>query len=233
MRIRLFAAAVVAVALTIASVAEASLQLTANFEEGHSAVSGGDANSSNNVDVASDNWSLVMSGSSPWQAGVQINSVTIGLDTGVFFDDDDTDADGVPGSWDNGFPFATVGGSANLLSSVVDAAKKTLTLTFSSFDYDDNFLFSIDVDNSNAVVRGAYGGTDGHDMRGATVTVNYFNGSADTTTSFTFDTPIPSPSTASGSTAIQAVPEPMTFAVWSGLALAGLAIGWQRQRARA
>jgi hypothetical protein len=233
MRIRLFSAAVVAVGLTVTSVAEASLQLTATFRENHSAVANPDVDpaSGNNVDTGTDLWSLAMSGSSPWQAGVQITSVIISLDTGVWFDDDNTGPGGSTGNWNAGFPFVNLGGTASLADAVVDAAKKNLTLTFSSFDYDDNFLFSIDVDNSNAVVRGLYTGSDGHDMRGATVTVDYFNGSSNTSSQFAYTTG--NATTATGVGAIQAVPEPMTFAVWSGLALAGLAIGWQRKRAQA
>lgn len=150
------AVAALAVFIGLGAVAQADITLRATFLEQHNWDNLGNPSDSKNTDVdaLTDLWTLSLVGIAP-AGSFSIDKVEVVLPSLVIYD---TGA-GSPGKND-AFPF---GGpvATGLTNTDASVAGKTLTMMFSGFDaVSDAFAYSIDVDNSNAVVRGYWGSSD-------------------------------------------------------------------------
>ncbi|MCA9266175.1 MAG: hypothetical protein KDA60_20085, partial [Planctomycetales bacterium] len=205
----------------------AALEFQATFTEQWFSATGANGPNSN-VDTESDLWSLTLTGSSPYAAGVQIQSVVINFDGNVYFD---VTAGG--GGFDGAYDFLDLGSSSAVLAATPTVADgdQTLALNFTSFGVGDSLDFEIDVDNSNAVVRGTNGSGSNHDMRGATVDVSYIDNGVNRSATFTFGDGPGHPSRSSAASGeILATPEPLSLIVWSILSVLGFGLVRMKRR---
>lgn len=177
--------------------------------------------SDTNTDNEADLFSITLSGSDPGDAGIFITGATFSFDQSaspVYLDVDGTSV--VNPGFGASFGFSGTSGGAS--ATPVDGAT-SLAVSFApglNVLGDAVGAFSIDLDNSNAVVRGHPVGGTNSDMIDTIVTLTVDNNGTPQTHVLTFDTSSSAlPGFASGSLSITAVPEASVIAVWSLLTL--------------